>query len=124
MHIKMMYNIHLFKNIFQYIPITAKFSERIGKLDFDLDKVLKQNPDFPKEAYYACKNFGTTIATIGAGVVSSNIITPILRNRAATKMQKNYIDAKTSKPNETTPNNKPTFKSNLLNPNNSYGMKI
>ena len=102
----------------------AQFGERIGKLDFDLDKVLKQNPDFPKEAYYACKNFGTTIATIGAGVVSSNIITPILRNRAATKMQKNYIDAKTSKPNETTPNNKPTFKSNPLNYNNSYGMKI
>ena len=26
MHIKMMYNTHLFKNIFQYMLITAKFS--------------------------------------------------------------------------------------------------
>ena len=84
----------------------AKLGDKMFKLDFDLDEVLKKNTDFPKEAYYACKNFGTTIATIGAGVVSSNIITPILRNKAATRMQKNYLDAKTTKPNDKNINNK------------------
>ena len=68
------------------------YAKKIGKLDFDLDEVLKSDKiNFPKDEYYACKNFGTTLATVGAGVVSSNIVTPIIRNNMATKMQKNYI---------------------------------
>lgn len=102
----------------------AKLGDKMCKFDFDLDEVLKNNPDFPKEAYYACKNFGTTIATIGAGIISSNIITPILRNRAATKMQKNYIDATTSKPNEKVVNKEPTFRSQASVYKSSYGMRI
>lgn len=101
----------------------AKLGDKMFKLDFDLDEVLKKNTDFPKEAYYACKNFGTTIATIGAGVVSSNIITPILRNKAATRMQKNYLDAKTTKPNDKNINNKPTFKAYNYN-QNSFNLRI
>ena len=97
----------------------AKLGDKMFKLDFDLDEVLKKNTDFPKEAYYACKNFGTTIATIGAGVVSSNIITPILRNKAATRMQKNYLDAKTTKPNDKNINNEPTFKAYNYNQSSS-----
>lgn len=67
------------------------YANKIGKLDFDLDEVLKKDSDFPKNEYYACKNFGTTLATVGAGIVSSNIVTPIMRNNMASKMQKNYI---------------------------------
>lgn len=67
------------------------YANKIGKLNFDLDEVLKVKADFPKNEYYACKNFGTTLATVGAGIVSSNIITPIIRNRMASNMQKNYI---------------------------------
>ena len=58
------------------------YGKKVGKLDFDLDEVLKKDNLFP------------TIATVGAGIVSSNIITPILRNQMASKMQKNYIDNK------------------------------
>ncbi|MCM1003312.1 MAG: hypothetical protein NC408_03105 [Candidatus Gastranaerophilales bacterium] len=70
------------------------YAKKIGKLDFDLDEVLKKNNDFPKDEYYACKNFGTTLATVGAGIVSSNIVTPIIRNNMASKMQQNYISKK------------------------------
>lgn len=70
------------------------YSQKIGKLDFDLDEVLKKHSDFPKDEYYACKNFGTTLATVGAGIVSSNIVTPIIRNNMASKMQQNYLSKK------------------------------
>lgn len=75
------------------------YGHRIGKADFDLDTVLKQDTvNFPKEQYYGCKNFGTTLATISAGVVSSNILTPIIRNNMASKAQQRYIDYKKNTP--------------------------
>lgn len=70
------------------------YGKKVGKLDFDLDEVLKQDKLFPRDEYWACKNFGTTMATVGAGILSSNIITPIVRNQMASKMQKKYIDNK------------------------------
>lgn len=74
------------------------YANKVGKLNFDLDEVLKKKTDFPKDEYYACKNFGTTLATVGAGIVSSNIVTPIIRNRMASNMQKNYIAKKQNEP--------------------------
>ena len=83
------------------------YEKKVGKLDFDLDDVLKKDALFPKEEYWACKNFGTTIATVGGGILSSNIITPIVRNEMASKMQKNYINNKKqpeiNKPTQITP---------------------
>lgn len=70
------------------------YEKKVGKLDFDLDDVLKKDHLFPKDEYWTCKNFGTTIATVGGGILSSNIITPIIRNEMASKMQKNYINQK------------------------------
>ena len=70
------------------------YENKIGKLDFDLDEVLKQDKLFPREEYWSCKNFGTTMATVGAGILSSNIITPIVRNNMAANMQKKYISNK------------------------------
>ncbi len=78
------------------------YADKIGKLDFSLDKVLKKNKDFPKDEYYACKNFYTTVATVGAGVLSSNIITPLIRNYSASKMQKTYLN-KTNSPEAVKP---------------------
>ena len=98
------------------------YKEKIGKLDFDLDDVLKADKiKFPVNEYYACKNFGTTLATVGAGILSSNIVTPIVRNQMAAKMQKNYLNAKSGqevKPIEKKPvvNSQTVFK--------SYGMRI
>lgn len=67
------------------------YGNKVGKLDFKLDDVLKADANFPKEAYYSCKNLGTTLATICGGIISSNIITPVVRNNMAANMQKNYI---------------------------------
>ncbi len=71
------------------------YGKKIGKLDLNLDNVLEKNKDFPSAEYRACKSLGTTIATVGAGVLASNIITPIIRNEMASNMQKKYINNST-----------------------------
>lgn len=73
------------------------YGKKIGKLDFNLDEVLEKNKDFPKAEYRACKSLGTTIATVGAGILASNVITPIIRNEMASNVQKKYIN-KSHKP--------------------------
>ena len=78
------------------------YADKIGKLSFDLDEVLKKNKDFPKNEYYSCKNFYTTVATVGAGILSSNIVTPLIRNYGAPKMQKSYLN-KTNSPTAVNP---------------------
>lgn len=89
------------------------YKDKVGKFDFDLDTVRKAEPAFPCEDYWTCKNFGTTVATIGAGVLSSNIITPIVRNNMASGMQKNYINKKNNQ-----------AKQNLSIQNPKLGIKI
>lgn len=90
------------------------YSDKVGKLDFDLDEVLKRHKDFPANEYYACKNFGTTVATVGAGILSSNIVTPLVRNSMASKMQKSYIELNNPEQTKTQLNPQPTFKSSGL----------
>ena len=80
---------------------------KIGNLDTNLDILLKGCPRNIEKEYFACKDFGKTVATIGAGIFASNIVTPIVRNNMASKIQKNYIDAKK-------PKTQPTFKSHNL----------
>ena len=93
------------------------YADKVGKIDFDLDKVLRNdNMHFPKEDYWACKNLGTTIATIGAGILSSNVITPIVRNNMASGMQQKYLNKKYKTEMNVPQQNNPTFK--------SYGMRI
>ena len=106
-------------------------AKKVGKLSFDIDKVIQGDKLFPADSYYASKNLGTTLATVGAGIVSSNIITPVARNSMASNMQKNYIarkKAELEKKDLTTtkkPAESPTFKANpYYNYNSSYGMKI
>jgi hypothetical protein len=82
---------------------------KIGKIDFDIDKTFVNRAFFPKKEYYATKNYYTTLATVGAGIISSNLVTPILRNQVATKMQKNYIDMKNAEIDKQ--KTLPTFKS-------------
>ena len=80
------------------------------KISFDLDKVLKEDPLFPKDSYYTYKNIATTVGTVGASIFASNVVTPILRNNMASRMQKKYID------------NREKF--NPYSSANSTGMKI
>ena len=60
------------------------------------DEVIKQDPKFPKESYYSYKNYITTMGTIGASILSSNIVTPIIRNSMASDMQKKYLNNRAS----------------------------
>lgn len=108
-----------------------QFKDKVGKLDFDLDEVLKTCKDkFPVKEYYSTKNFGTAIATVGAGILSSNIITPLLRNHAASKVQRNYRiltnEVKPVSVDENKQEKQTTFKANpvCLNTYSSGNMRI
>ncbi len=69
------------------------YKDKVGKLDFNLDDVLKNHSDnHLKESYESYKNFITTMGTIGASVISCNLVTPVVRNSIASKMQQKYID--------------------------------
>ena len=92
------------------------YEKKIGKIDFDLDKECNRAKFFPKQEYDVCKNFYTTMATVGGGILSSNVITPIIRNKMASNMQKTYIDNK-----ETSAVEKPKLTTRL--PKNS-GLRI
>ena len=89
---------------------------KIGKINFNLGDFLKSKNANCIKDYNNTLNVGTTIATISAGIVSTNIVTPIIRNHMATKAQKNYLNYK-----ENLKENQPTFKANQYF---SYGMKI
>lgn len=68
------------------------YGDKVGKLSLDLDEVIKQNPKFPKESYYSYKNYVTTMGTLGASILASNIVTPVIRNSMASDMQKKYLN--------------------------------
>ena len=98
------------KKVLNYLEKNNLISKnKIGKLDTNLDLLLKKAPKNIENEYFACKDFGKTVATIGAGIFATNIVTPVVRNNMAAKIQKNYMDAK-----KTT--SQPTFK--------SHGLKI
>lgn len=75
------------------------YGDKVGKFDFDLDKVKELDIlSFPDGEYMSCKNYYTALATVSAGILSSNLITPIVRNKYASKAQKRYIDYKHENP--------------------------
>lgn len=71
-----------------------EYKDKAGKLDFNLDEVLNNKPELAKinESYESYKNFVTTMGTVGASVLSCNIVTPLIRNFTASNVQKTYID--------------------------------
>ena len=66
---------------------------KVGKWELNLDRVIPKNT-YAYKSYCSKKNFITTMGTIDASVLSCNIVTPIIRNAMASKVQKNYIDMK------------------------------
>ena len=69
------------------------YKDKVGKLDFNLDDVMKNNPDkFPADTYKSYKNLVTTLGTVGASILSCNVATPIIRNSTASKIQHVYKD--------------------------------
>ena len=72
------------------------YKDKIGKIDFNLDEVLSKNPEYKDiySSYKSYENFAATMGTIGASVLSCNIVTPLLRNKTASRVQQTYIDMK------------------------------
>lgn len=68
------------------------YGDKVGKLDFDLESALKYESEGLRKSHANVKNLGTTIATVSAGILASNIITPLLRNKLASNVQKSYIN--------------------------------
>jgi len=77
------------KSVKEFLNSKPELAKRIGNLDFDVEKYLTDKTLLNN--YNSCKALGTTVATIVAGIVSSSIITPIIRNNLASKRQKQYI---------------------------------
>ena len=83
------------KKLAQKLFSTGKLAPKSVRTFLDKNKELyskKIGNILPTEQYWAYKNFGTTLATVGAGVVASNVVTPILRNKMASNAQKKYIN--------------------------------
>ena len=70
------------------------YKDKIGKLDFKLDDVLQNKPEYKDiyKSYQSYQNYVMTMGTIGASVLSCNIVTPLIRNKTASRVQKTYID--------------------------------
>lgn len=82
------------ESVRKFLNSHAEYKDKVGKLDFNLDEVLKNRPEYVpfNNSYLSHKNFVTTMGTIGASVLSCNIITPVIRNFTASNVQKSYID--------------------------------
>lgn len=87
------------QSVRQYLSKNDALNKKAAKLDLDLDKVMESDSKFPVDAYIANKNFITTVGTIGAGIVSTSIVTPLLRNTFASTVQKRYINNKKAEKN-------------------------
>ena len=88
--------------------------------------VTSENSDIEK-GYKITKSFAETVATVGSGIVSSNVLTPIIRNNMASKMQKNYVENANPVENKTTEVKKPEVKLQTYSPQtfrSSYGLRI
>ena len=82
----------------EFLNKNKVYGDKVGKLSLDLDEVLKNESKFPKDSYYTYKNFATTVGTVGASILSSNIITPVLRNTMASDIQKKYLNNRPQSP--------------------------
>ena len=67
------------------------YGDKVGKLSLNLDEVMKQAPKHVEKSYNTYKNYATTLGTVGASVLATNIVTPIIRNSGASNIQK-YIN--------------------------------
>lgn len=79
------------ESVRNFLNKNPEYKNKVGNLDFKLDDVLQEGSEVFK-SYESHKNFVTTMGTIGASIISCNIVTPLIRNATASKVQKNYID--------------------------------
>ena len=81
------------QSVRNFLNQNPELKAKVGKFDFNLDNVIPKNIDAYK-SYKSYKNFITTMGTLGAGILSCNIVTPVIRNATASIVQKSYIDKK------------------------------
>ncbi len=88
------------KSIKNYME-NSPFKNAYGKSGFNMEKDLNSLQSFEphKKNYSAFKNIFTTGATIGASVLSCNVVTPVLRNALASSSQKSIIKCANEKRN-------------------------
>ena len=79
------------QSVRDFLNKNSIYKDKVGKLDCKLDDVLPKDSAI-KNSYESYKNFVTTMGTIGASVISCNIVTPVIRNVTASRVQKTYID--------------------------------
>ena len=70
-----------------------ELEKKVGKWELNLDEVIPKNI-YAYKSYKSHKNFITTMGTLGASILSCNIVTPLIRNATASRVQKTYIDIK------------------------------
>ena len=80
------------KSVKEFLNKKPELKNKIGKLDLNLDEVLAKSEPGIYKTYNTYKSFGTTVATIGASILAANVVTPIIRNKMASRVQKSYIN--------------------------------
>ena len=71
--------------------VNMNYKDKVGKLDFNIDNIIKSAPKDIYNSYKSYKNLIATTTTLGASIFSSNLVTPIARNNTASLIQKSYI---------------------------------
>ena len=71
--------------------VNMNYKDNVGKLDFNMDKIIKDAPQTAMNNYKKYKNMIATTTTLGASIFSSNLVAPIARNSIASSVQKSYI---------------------------------
>lgn len=103
------------KSVREYLNKNSKlYADKVGKLDFNLEEALKNSDAATQKAFRTYKSFGPTVATVGAGILATNVVTPIIRNKMASRVQKSYIDSNSTVPIENEVKNSSISKTEML----------
>ena len=70
--------------------LLKNYKDKIGKIDFDIDKLKGTLNGDVFEKYNSYKEYATTVGTLGATILSSNVAAPFLRNAVASNVHNNY----------------------------------
>ncbi len=81
------------QSVRDFLNKNSILKNKVGKFDFNVGDVLPKNSN-ELTSYESYKNFVTTMGTVGASILSCNIVTPLIRNATASRVQKRYIDMK------------------------------
>ncbi len=81
------------QSVRDFLNKNSILKNKVGKFDFNVGDVLPKNSS-ELTSYESYKNFVTTMGTVGASILSCNIVTPLIRNATASRVQKRYIDMK------------------------------